>query len=276
MHSFTLSSRDGLTLNGCSSPMQGSARADVILVHGTGDHAGMPHYRNLAAALVSRGFNVHQFDLRGHGTSQGKRVFVNSWHDFRNDLRLCIEHVQRAHSGLPLFLAGLSMGALIVIDFALRHPDGVQGVVACSPPLGETGASKILISLLGVLGKVAPAMLIDPGLDKHNITRDKQALDGYLADPMMNLKITPRLAIELLDTAAHARTHAGDMRVPFLLLHGSDDTIANPDGSRAFYQAAGSKDKTLKLYEHTVHNLFAEPVREHVFQDIADWMIARA
>ncbi|BCX04976.1 MAG: lysophospholipase [Candidatus Roseilinea sp.] len=275
MNTHILTTADGLTLNGYAVPTQGSARANVILVHGLGDHAGMAHYRDLAQWLAARGFNVQRFDLRGHGTSQGKRVFVNAWQDYRDDLRLCIEHVQRAQSDLPLFLVGLSMGALIVIDYVLRCPDGIRGVVTCSPPLGETGASKVLVSLLGFLSKVAPATLIDPGLDKNNITRDARALEGYLADPLMTLKVTPRLANALLSTAAYARTHAGELRAPLLLLHGADDAIANPAGTRAFYQAAGSQDKMLKLYPDTAHNLFLESVREQVFQDIADWMTAR-
>ena len=39
------------------------------------------------------------------------------------------------------------------------------------------------------------------------------------------------------------------MTLPVLILHGTEDKAAKPSGSQLFYETAGSKDKTLKLYQ---------------------------
>ena len=45
------------------------------------------------------------------------------------------------------------------------------------------------------------------------------------------------------------------MTLPVLILHGTADKATKPSGSQFFYDAASSKDKTLKLYEGHVHDL---------------------
>jgi alpha-beta hydrolase superfamily lysophospholipase len=60
-----------------------------------------------------------------------------------------------------------------------------------------------------------------------------------------------------------------------LILHGTHDKTTKPSGSRMFYERAGSRDKTLKLYEGHFHDLLADIGREQVLADIQAWMTAR-
>jgi alpha-beta hydrolase superfamily lysophospholipase len=60
--------------------------------------------------------------------------------------------------------------------------------------------------------------------------------------------------------------------LPVLILHGTADKATNPAGSSAFHQAAGSKDKTLKLYDGHVHDLLNDTGRERVLADIGGWI----
>ena len=52
-------------------PAPGEPRAQVLLVHGLGEHAG--RYAPLAAELHDWGFAVRAYDQRGHGLSGGAR-----------------------------------------------------------------------------------------------------------------------------------------------------------------------------------------------------------
>src|SRR5260221_11905198 len=63
--------------------------------------------------------------------------------------------------------------------------------------------------------------------------------------------------------------------LPVLILHGSADKAPKPSGSQLFYDTAGSKDKTLKLYEGHVHDLLNDLGKEAGMADIKAWIAAR-
>jgi alpha-beta hydrolase superfamily lysophospholipase len=67
--------------------------------------------------------------------------------------------------------------------------------------------------------------------------------------------------------------------LPFLVLHGEEDTVTDPDVSKALYDKASSVDKTMKLYPGMWHGLTSgEPDEniELVFGDIISWLDERA
>ncbi|MEE8617491.1 MAG: alpha/beta fold hydrolase, partial [Roseateles sp.] len=47
------------------------ARGQVLLVHGLGEH--IDRYAHVAAVLNAEGWDVHGWDHRGHGRSEGRR-----------------------------------------------------------------------------------------------------------------------------------------------------------------------------------------------------------
>ena len=61
----------------------------MMLVHGFGEHGG--RYGPMAGFLNAHDIAVVSLDLRGHGTSEGKRGVIKSYDDFRADLsNLCL------------------------------------------------------------------------------------------------------------------------------------------------------------------------------------------
>ena len=69
------------------------------------------------------------------------------------------------------------------------------------------------------------------------------------------------------------------MTLPFFVLHGEADRVTDPDVSRALYERASSKDKTIKLYPGMWHGLTSgEPDEniENVFADIITWLDCHA
>ncbi|MBN2085808.1 MAG: alpha/beta hydrolase [Anaerolineales bacterium] len=58
-------------------------------------------------------------------------------------------------------------------------------------------------------------------------------------------------------------------------MQGGADKLVDPDGAQIIYEKAGSKDKTVKIYDGLYHEIFNEPERGRVFQDIEDWLAAR-
>jgi alpha-beta hydrolase superfamily lysophospholipase len=62
--------------------------------------------------------------------------------------------------------------------------------------------------------------------------------------------------------------------LPLLILHGTKDKATKPSGSQLFYDAAGSKDKALKLYDGHFHDLLNDVDKEIVMADIQRWLDA--
>ena len=66
-----------------------------------------------------------------------------------------------------------------------------------------------------------------------------------------------------------------DFTVPLLIIHGTRDTVTRPEGSKEFFANAGSKDKTLNLYEGYFHDPLNDLGKEAVMDDIKGWIGAR-
>ena len=63
--------------------------------------------------------------------------------------------------------------------------------------------------------------------------------------------------------------------LPLLILHGTEDKATKFSGSQEFHDHAGSRDKTLKLYQGHYHDLLNDLGKEQVMGDIKGWLDAR-
>jgi len=251
----------------------GPTRAILINVHGLGDHSGL--YPALVEHFTARGIAVYAPDVRGNGRSPGQRAYVERWEEYREDLERFVALVRREEPGRPIFLLGNSLGGLIVLDYALHRPEGIQGVIAASPPLGQLGVPAPLLALGRVLSRVWPRFSVRTGMDLSGLARDPAVVETVLADPLFHRMGTARLSTEV--AAAIARVQAGAPRfpLPLLVLHGSADRMVPPDGSRAFVARVGHPDRELREYAGAYHVLFADLDRERVLTDVEQWIAAR-
>ena len=87
--------------------------------------------------------------------------------------------------------------------------------------------------------------------------------------------MTARLAAEMSAAMKAGLAGAGAVTLPLLIMHGGDDVLTSPDGSRAFVEAAGSQDKTLKIYPGLYHEIFNEPEKDAVIGEMCDWLEAQ-
>ncbi len=269
-------SSDGTKLHcWAAAPSSGTPVAKIILVHGLGTHSRSLHFEYLRDHLTSRSCAVYGFDLRGYGRSEGRRAYINRWRDFREDVRLFVDLVQRDGASAPLFLLGVSLGGLIVVNYALHHPEGIHGVIAMAPALDASGVPASRRILLHGLSTIAPKLALKPGLNSAMLTRDSKALQVFLGDPLWQTKVTLRLAAETITAMAGTLKQLPSLKLPLLVLHGSADVIIPPIAGRRLHQLAGSADKEIRLYDGAYHILSMETNRDEVFSDISSWIAKR-
>ncbi|NTU72037.1 MAG: alpha/beta hydrolase [Coriobacteriia bacterium] len=262
---------DGITLFRCVWEPQDDPTALVVLVHGVGEHCG--RYGTVVGALTDAGIAVHAFDQRGHGRSDGVRVHIDRWTQYREDLRVFLGLVTDQHPGVPVVLYGHSMGSLVVLDYLVAYPDGLAGAVISGVALEPIGvAGPVQIAMARLLTDVFPKISVSLGIDASSLTHDEDAVAAFRADPLVTGRATVRWGTESLDTVAQLKHDLHRVDLPLLVLHGADDPLNCPSGAKALFAAAPNADKTLRLYPGTLHEPHNDLVHEQVADDIVRWV----
>ena len=249
------------------------ARATLFALHGLGDHSGL--YPMLGEPLTARGIEVFQPDLRGNGRSGGQRGYIEGWADLRADLAALVCRVRAMEPTRPQFVLGMSLGGLVALDYALQYPEGLRGVIAMSPPLGELGVPAALLALGRVLSRVWPRFSLETGMDLSGLSRDPTVVARILADPLYHRRGTARLSTEVTRTIDRLQAAAAEFPVPVLVQHGTADRMVLPEGSRRFVSHMGHPDHRLIEYDGAYHALLADLDSERVLADLGDWILQR-
>jgi len=103
-----------------------------------------------------------------------------------------------------------------------------------------------------------------------HISHDKEVTDNYKSDPLVHDKCSVSLFHTAMSSAKYSLEHSGELRVPTLILHGSDDLITSPEGSREF--ASKNSVTDLRIFEGGFHELHNELFRNDVFEYIIKWI----
>jgi acylglycerol lipase len=251
---------------------EAKAKALVILCHGLNAHSG--YYGWTAEQLVGAGYAAYAPDLRGRGKSDGDRFYVDTIDDYARDVDLAVKLAQSRHPGLPVFLLGHSAGGVVSCIYVLDHPAELAGFI-CEDFAFQVPGPELALAVIKGLSHVAPHANVLK-LHNENFSRDPEAVARMNADPLIANEVQPTQTIAALVRAdERLKREFSRISLPVLILHGTDDKVTKPSGSQAFYDAAGSKDKTLKLYEGHYHDLLNDAGKETVMADILGWIAAR-
>jgi acylglycerol lipase len=251
----------------------GDPAAVLFVVHGLAEHSG--RYGNLVDYFVPRGYAIYALDHRGHGRSEGARVYVARFTDYLDDLKTFFDMVRGWHPDRKIFMVGHSMGGTIGLAYAVRYQDELNGLVLSAAGV-RPGES--ISPLLITVGKLCSTLLPKMGmlvLDASTISRDPAVVAAYDNDPLVYRgKVTARLGAEMIATMQAFPEQVSRLRLPILIMHGTADRLVDPQGSPWLYETVGSTDKTLKLYEGFYHEIFNEPEHEQVLADVEAWLQA--
>jgi acylglycerol lipase len=251
-----------------------AVKPPVVLVHGAGEHGG--RYAHVAARLVREGHPVYALDHRGHGRSDGPRAMIGRIDRLVADLRLFVARVQAEQGGARPFLVGHSLGGAVALTYALEHPGTLDGLVLSGPAVATEAVPAALKAIVAVLSALAPRLPVFK-IDEQLISRDPAVVRAYGEDPLnFTGKLPARTLGEMLRAMDTLPGRVGALRMPLLALHGSDDGLCPPAGSRMVHAGAASADKTLKIYDGLYHEVFNEPEQARVLDDLAAWLGERA
>lgn len=216
-------------------------RQGVLLIHGlTGTPAEM---RLLGKRLHRCGFTVHGVQLAGHCGNE-EDLLASGWRDWYASVELAA--VQMRDQVDHLFVAGLSMGALLALLLAAERPDLIDGVGVLGatfrydgwnmPRIARLSFLLPLVKALGFARKRAfqeepPYGLRDERIREHvssAMLGGDSAAAGLPGNPWHSLA-------DLHQLSSHVRRRLQQVRAPCLVAHAFEDDVA--DVSNAYLVA---------------------------------------
>jgi alpha-beta hydrolase superfamily lysophospholipase len=251
----------------------GHPRAVVLLAHGYAEHAG--RYAHVARRLSDAGYAVYAIDHWGHGQSDGTPGFVPRFSAFTDGMAELLTLVEVNHGDLPRLLLGHSMGGLIATLFLIERQRAFVAAALSGPAIVPAAPpSRFTVWISRFLSRFLPRLGV-LSLDANGVSRDPAVVAAYLADPLVySGKIGARLGKEFLDAMAAAQAGASRIKLPILFQHGENDRLALAEGSQFLFDHVASTDKQLKIYPGLFHEIYNEPERDAVLDDLIGWFDA--
>ena len=227
-----------------------NATTGVLLSHG---FTGSPYsMRPFAEYLADQGFGVAVPRLPGHGTSW-RELNTTRWQDWYAVLDNELERLRKEHS--KVFVAGLSMGACLVLRLAEEHGTDIDGVVVVNPSVSSENRTLAVLPVLKVLVPSVSAIADDikkPDTTEHAYDR------------------TPLKALYSLSQLWKiTRSDLAKVTQPLLLFRSVTDHVVEPSSSRRVLQGISSRDVTETLLENSYHVATLDNDAPRIFADTA-------
>lgn len=267
---YTFESFDGTELYG-KTDYADEPQGAVVIVHGLCEHQG--RYDYLTARLVAEGYSVYRFDHRGHGRSKGTKVFYSAFDEIAKDTDVVVERALAENEGLPVYMLGHSMGGYGAALYGHLFPGKIQGYVlsgAWTRDNGGLGANAIKAT------EGQPDLTYLPNQLGDGVCSNPAVGERYMADPLVAKEMSVGLFRALSKGHEYMREHAKDFVDPVLIMHGAADGLVSPKDSMELFESIGTSndEKSLRIYEGLMHEIFNEYAKDMVIEDALDWLNA--
>lgn len=254
----------------------------VLLIHGL---TGTPNeMRIIAKGLNRAGFTVSAMQLAGHCGDEADLCKTN-WHDWYKSVEAAAEKL--AEDVDYVFVAGLSMGALLALKLSIERPDLVKGVGAYGVTFRYDGWSIpfyakhffFLLTWFKRLGIYQEKSFCEQppyGLKDESIRASVSAsmLSGDSAASGLAGNPFPALA-EMQYLAKDVRQKLSRVKAPCLIMHSNNDDIAYiGTNARLIERNVSGKTKFIALddcyHMITIDRQRREVIKQSVtfFQDV--------
>ncbi len=285
---YWVNSRGMALMTTTTLPKSSPPKALVLFCHGYSDQSCW--YKGCQyRALVDAGFGLACIEYEGHGRSDGHLVSVPDWSELIRDVGEYARQVKKEVGADKIFIAGESMGGAVVYDTSTRNPGLFDGAVLVCPMCAIHDDMKPPSWVINLFYKIVgpPGTCGAVGMLPLAPSADVSVHSFKLSEKRMITEATanrydrkPRLATarELLDTTDRISKSLHDFDMPFIVMHGEDDKVTDPELSKMLYDTAKSKDKTIKLYPGMWHTMTTGEPDDNckaVFSDMIQWLSDR-
>lgn len=263
---------EALTLNGQLDLASGKSLKDgvVLIVHGTLAHNAMDMLTNLRQVLNDRGLNTLAINLSlgiddRHGMYDCKTPHRHRHLDALDEIGAWMDWLKGQGSG-PVVLFGHSRGGNQAARFAAERGHGLLNKLVLLAPATWDGG-KTAAGFEKSYGRpLAPDLEAAQAMVKAGKGKDMMAKPGLLYCPDAQVSALSFDSYYSPDPRFDTPSILGDIKVPILVVAGSNDTVIKDlpakmadkaDGKRITFQVVDGAD-------HFFLDLFAEDVADHM------------
>jgi carboxylesterase len=231
----------------------------VLVCHGFTAQPKTVDY--IAGYLERAGFAYEIPVLRGHGTKFQDLVGVKA-KDWIEDAMAAYERLEKAHG--KVIVVGHSMGGLVAGNVVAHYPQ-TPALVMIAPAFEFANPAVKVLPLLGRFVKYwsgGPSAVIDPKLREES--EAKQVV--YKRFPVKAFE-------ELFKLGKPTLLELEKIRCPALVIHSRKDQVILPGSAELAVKHLGSKDKRLKWFEQTGHEMFWDMERDALCETIVKFLL---
>ena len=243
------------TLKICEPLFLKQSKTGILILHG---YTGCPYsYRNLINLLIDEDYSLNVPRYPGHGTS-GEDFLGTTWKDW---LRRSIDaYYDLAGICNEIYVIGFSMGgAISLILSSYLKP---KKIILISPATELFGNKIIFSKFLSIFKKKMKSGYYE----KSDVEEYQFLIDEYLS------YFWPSQANSLLKLSRMAKKKVKEITSDTLILAGKKDDIVPYSASEYIYNNIKSKNKNLKIYPNSGHDLLNEVEKDEVIKDIMDFL----
>lgn len=154
-------------------------------------------------------------------------MHADDWRELVADLNAFIHFARIQEPNLPIFLFGISLGAIVVLEQAVEFPSIIDGVIAASAPVGEIEMPGAMVAMVRIFSRIAPRFKIKMPPNPATESRDQELAAIHVADPLKGSVATLGFFGQLLKVFKQLPAQAAQIKTPLLILQGGEDPVAS-------------------------------------------------
>lgn len=263
-------------------------RPVVVLAHGSGS-AGLESFdlqvadRNdvsLMDVLARAGFDVFALDVRGFGRSTRPAAGVTTA-EAAEDLAAAIEHIARLREVARVAVVAWSWGTQYAGMYVATHPDRVTRYVSHAQ---MHAASRDLVrrrAQADVYRKAPYVQVPEPNWKKRFVSstpdsvNDTAIVDAFARAAALAEPRTPTgPQLDMIERMP--MVDASRLAVPFMMIHGEYDDVADVEGLLPFFSALRNPDKRYVVIPGGGHMLHLQSGRTRFHAALIEFLSADA
>ncbi len=240
---------------------RGTGDRAVVLLHRGHEHSGrMAH---VVDELDMRHISFFAWDARAHGRSEGEQGSSTTMATFVQDLDEFVRRL-RTEFGIAeenIAVVAQSVGAVMAAAWVHDYAPRIRCLALVAPAFRVKLYVPFARLGLTVWHMLAGDFYVKSYVKGRALTHDPERIASYHTDPLINLRISARVLLDLYKLSERLVADAAAIRVPTqILLSGSDWVIHNKT-ARQFFDSLNTADKEIHTFDGFFHDTLGEKDR---------------